>query len=62
MSDEHVWLSVVQKAEQLGISADTIRRWVREGRVPHWRTSSTGPIRIALKWHPEVGYHRRQGL
>lgn len=34
MPRETIWLTVSQFAQQLGVSAQTIRRWEAEGRIP----------------------------
>lgn len=32
------WLTSREAAVWLGVSLATIRRWVKDGHLPHWRT------------------------
>jgi excisionase family DNA binding protein len=48
MSPEPRFVSVIQAAEILGVSENTVRRMVHAGRLPSLRTSERGRIRIPL--------------
>lgn len=47
---EAEWVSVVEAARRLGWHTNTIRRLVRQGRIPYLRTSPRGSIRIPVHW------------
>lgn len=44
------WLTPEQVARRLGYEADTVRKWCREGRVPHAQPVRGGAIRIPEWW------------
>jgi excisionase family DNA binding protein len=46
--------STVQVAKSLGISSDTIHRWIREGSVKAPPTQSLGGVRVRLWTESEV--------
>ena len=40
------WWTVRETADECGVSQDTLRRWIPEGRVRAGRTEPNGRIRI----------------
>ena len=39
------WMRLGEASKRLGVSIDTLRRWIDAGRVPSWRTP-TGERRV----------------
>jgi excisionase family DNA binding protein len=44
--------STIQVAELLGITSDTLHRWIREGRIPAPSIQSLGGMRVRI-WSEE---------
>lgn len=44
----HDFLSVPEAAALLRVSPDTVRDWIREGRVRAWRIGPRGRYRISV--------------
>jgi excisionase family DNA binding protein len=51
--------STVQVAKSLGISSDTIHRWIREGSVKAPPTQSLGGVQVRLWTESEVEQVRK---
>jgi excisionase family DNA binding protein len=51
--------STVQVAKVLGISSDTIHRWIREGMVTAPQTQSLGGVRVRLWTENELEQVRK---
>lgn len=41
------WLTLSEAASRLGVSADTVRRWIAGGKVKSWQPIPNGTHRIS---------------
>ena len=61
---EQVLLRVGEAAERLRVDESTVRRWIREGTIPHVRLGDGGPkapVRIPIAALDEWWQRRQEG-